>query len=161
MISLEGQTEIKKGTREKEKQEEIRSGQHKEGTVHVSNKGSGQKQRRVTVCGCGASGPPYPRGLEQLIQSADTLLRNRSPYWAALRDTCSSGHTHSDRVTADCVWERTREFCMCPQWHRTTLAELKCIILLFCISVDWMLMTFWYNTWSLYIWHIIMILHNS
>lgn len=81
MISLEGQTEIKKRTREKEKQEKIRSGQHKEGTVHVSNKGSsGQKQRRVAVCGCGASGPPYPRGLEQLIQSADTLLRNRSPY---------------------------------------------------------------------------------
>lgn len=52
MISVEGQTEIKKGTREK--QEEIRSGQHKEGTVHVWNKGSssGQKQRRVTGCVC-------------------------------------------------------------------------------------------------------------
>lgn len=40
MISLEGQTKIKKGTGEKEKQEEIRSGQHKEGAVHVLNKGS-------------------------------------------------------------------------------------------------------------------------
>lgn len=52
MISLEGQTEIKQRTREKEKQEEIRSGQHKEGTVHVSNKGSlaVDKSRDVSPC---------------------------------------------------------------------------------------------------------------
>ncbi len=89
-------------TRGNEKQEEIRSGQHKEGTMHVRNKGSlaVDKSREVSAGACvgvWSERPAVPSGsLEQLIQSADTLPRNRSRYWAVLRDNCSSGHTHSD-----------------------------------------------------------------
>lgn len=50
------------------------------GTKAVAVDKSRDVSSGVCVCVCGASGPPYPRGLEQLIQSADTLLRNHARY---------------------------------------------------------------------------------